>query len=228
MSAPSRGGKRVAVMQPYFFPYAGYFRLFAAVDEFVIFDCVQFPRRGRVHRCEVSGPTGAVEWLTLPLAHQPTNVSIRDLVFASDARAQFDERLARHRWIENGCGPAADRVRSHLFAPLESVIDYLADSLQLVAGLLGFDISISRSSNLDLDPARRGEDRVIAAAAAVGAMRYVNAPGGRDLYDAEVFAHHGIELSFLPPYHGRYTQLLPALLTDSPGAIRDDVLAALR
>ena len=71
--------KRVAVMQPYFFPYAGYFRLFAAVDEFVIFDCVQFPRRGRVHRCEVPRSGAGREWLTLPLARQPRDVLIRSL-----------------------------------------------------------------------------------------------------------------------------------------------------
>ena len=39
---------KLGIMQPYFFPYAGYFRLFAHVDEFVIFDCVQFRRRGRM------------------------------------------------------------------------------------------------------------------------------------------------------------------------------------
>jgi hypothetical protein len=226
MSAPSRGDKRVAVMQPYLYPYAGYFRLFAAVDEFVIFDCVQFPRRGRVHRCEIPGLNGSVEWLTLPLARQPTNVLIRDLAFAPDARAQFDRRLARHHWIENGSGPAAERVRAHLSAPLESVIDYLTDGLRLVAGLLGFGVTIRHSTALDLDATLRGQDRVIAAAAAVGATQYVNAPGGRDLYDADVFARHGIELSFLPPYHGPYAHLLPALLADSPGAIREDVLAA--
>jgi hypothetical protein len=40
----------VAVMQPYFLPYPGYFRLFAAADQVALFDCVQFPRRGWVHR----------------------------------------------------------------------------------------------------------------------------------------------------------------------------------
>jgi hypothetical protein len=47
---------RIAVMQPYFFPYAGYFRLLQAADHFVLLDCVQFPRRGRVHRTQVPGP----------------------------------------------------------------------------------------------------------------------------------------------------------------------------
>src|SRR5215472_19045850 len=84
--------KRVAVMQPYFFPYAGYFRLFSHVDEFIILDCVQFPRRGRVHRSEVPAPTGASEWLTLPLARQPRDVLIKHLAFASGAREQFGRR----------------------------------------------------------------------------------------------------------------------------------------
>src|SRR5689334_25196809 len=86
--------RRLAVMQPYFFPFAGYFRLFATVDQFVIFDCVQFPRRGRVHRSQVPGPNGTTKWLTLPLARRPRDVLIRDLEFAPNAREQFDQRLA--------------------------------------------------------------------------------------------------------------------------------------
>ena len=45
-------------MQPYFVPYAGYFRLFAASDLFVIYDCVQFPRRGWVHRNKMFAADG--------------------------------------------------------------------------------------------------------------------------------------------------------------------------
>lgn len=53
---------RASVMQPYYYPYAGYFRLFAAVDLFVILDCVQFNRRGRVHRYQKGN-----KWVTLPI-----------------------------------------------------------------------------------------------------------------------------------------------------------------
>lgn len=53
---------KIAIMQPYYYPYAGYFRLFAASDLFVIYDCVQWNRRGRVHRREVKG-----KWETLPI-----------------------------------------------------------------------------------------------------------------------------------------------------------------
>src|SRR6266498_2645840 len=112
-------------MQPYFFPYAGYFRLFCGVDEFVIFDCVQFPRRGRVHRAEVPGPNERLEWLTLPLAYQPRDVLIRDLAFSRNARVQFTDRLNRLPWVQSSTGSAADRIRSFLFGPLDCVIEYL-------------------------------------------------------------------------------------------------------
>jgi hypothetical protein len=220
--------KCVAVMQPYFFPYAGYFRLFAAVDVFVIFDCVQFPRRGRVHRTEVPRSGAGREWLTLPLARQPRDVLIRELEFASGARATFDRRLARHKWIETSAGQAAYRLRAHLHGALDSPIDFLEDGLRLVADLLGLPPRLCRSSALGLDPDLRGQDRVIAAASAMGATQYVNAPGGRGLYDAAEFARAGIDLSFLCPYEGRFPYLLPALMSSDPQEIREDVLATTR
>lgn len=217
--------KRVAVMQPYFFPYAGYFRLFAAVDHFVIFDCVQFPRRGRVHRTQVPGPAGGIEWLTLPLARQPRDVLIREIGFAADARARFDRRLERYPWLSAGSGPTAENVRDLLFGALGSAIDFLEAGLRLVVGELGLEAEISRSSELGLSPSLRGQDRVIAAATAVGATTYVNAPGGRSLYTPEPFERRGLELVFLSPYEGRFPQLLPALLAETPASIREDVLA---
>jgi WbqC-like protein family len=145
------------------------------------FDCVQFPRRGRVHRTEVPGPSGKIEWLTLPLAVQPRHVLIDRLTFATGARASFDQRLKRFTWVESAKGPAAEQLRAFLHAPLSSVIDYLENSVRLVAELLRLNIPIVRSSALKISPLVRGQDRVIAIAKALGAARYVNAPGGRAL-----------------------------------------------
>jgi hypothetical protein len=211
-------------MQPYFFPYAGYFRLFASVDEFVIFDCVQFPRRGRVHRTEVPGPSGKIEWLTLPLAVQPRHVLIDRLTFATDARASFDQRLKRLAWVESAKGPAAEQVRAFLHAPLFSVIEYLENGIRLVANLLNLRIPTLRSSALRIASSERGQDRVLAIAKALGATRYVNAPGGRPLYDPQSFQRAGIELTFLTPYRGRYFHLLQGIMVEQPDDIREDVI----
>jgi len=215
-------------MQPYFFPYAGYFRLLHMADHFVIFDCVQFPRRGRVHRTQADGPSGEVEWLTLPLAKQPRDVLIRDLVFAPGARALFDARLARYGWLADARGTASERIRAHLYGPLGSVIDYLESGLRLVADLLGLNPAFCRSSTLGLSPNLKSQERVIAAVKAVGGIHYLNAPGGRDLYDPAHFTGEGLTLSFLAPYRGPYKCFLPALLTQPLPAILADIRASSR
>lgn len=215
--------KRVVVMQPYFFPYAGYHRLMAECDEFVLFDCVQFPRRQRVHRCEVPGPDGTNEWLTLPLAKQPRDTRICDLEFAAGARDELDRRLARLPWIASAEGPSANRVREVLHGPLDHPLDFIETTLRATAELLGLSCRFSRSSALDLDPQLRLDDRVQAAAKAVGATDYLNAPSGRALYAPEDFARAGLNLWFLRPYEGRYFQLLPALLREDPRTIRTDI-----
>jgi hypothetical protein len=219
---------RVAVMQPYFFPYAGYFRLLYAVDHFVIFDCVQFPRRGRVHRTQVPGPTGKVEWLTLPLAPHRRETLIRDLTFTPDARASLNKRLARYPWLANGGGLTAERLRAYLYGPLDSVIDFLEAGLKLVADLLGLSATFSRSSALALDSALKGQERVIAIVRALGGTHYVNAPGGRDLYDPESFAKVGLALSFLDAYGGPHAYLLPSRASQPIAAIAEDIRATSR
>ncbi|MFG1404194.1 WbqC family protein [Xanthobacter sediminis] len=210
-------------MQPYLYPYAGYFRLMAATDIFVILDCVQFNRRGRVHRAEVPAPAGGKEWLTLPLRHQPRETLIRDLTFADGARAALDERLRRHAFLRSGKGAAAEQVREHLFGPLGTVVDFLEGGLRLVSGLLRLPAPLVRSSSLGLPPQIRGEERIIAIARTVGASRYLNAPGGRGLYEPATFRSAGLELSFLPPYEGRHPFLLPSLMAGDLEDLRADV-----
>jgi len=208
-------GKRIAVMQPYFFPYAGYYRLFAQVDEFVLFDCVQFPRTGRVHRSEVAPGS----WLTLPLARQSREVLIRDLEFAPGARAEFDRRLAALPWLAQAHGDVAEQLRAYLRAPLPGVVDFLETGLKLVNSLLGIDTPILRSSSLVIPPELRGQERIIAIARARDARTYLNPPGGRALYQPEAFADAGLALEFLPDYEGPHRHLLPALARGDAPAI---------
>lgn len=227
----SRGAETtVAVMQPYFFPYAGYHRLLMASDMFLIFDCVQFIRRGRIHRSELPGPDGCNEWLTLPLAPARRDARIDEIRLAPDARRQFDARLRRFPVIERGCGPMAPAVRESLQAPLDDrpLVDYVAATLSTTARLLGLNPRIVRTSSLALAPGLRGQSRVLAAVRAVGGDHYVNAPGGRDLYSGDAFRQAGVRLSFLAPYEGRFMHLLPALLTVPADEIREDLAQTTR
>jgi WbqC-like protein family len=218
---PSRG--TFAVMQPYFFPYAGYFRLLAATETFVIFDDVQFPRRGRVHRCEVPGPDGSLEWLTLPLARQPRDTLIGDIAFASGARGLLDRRLARLPWLARASGPWAERVRAHLRGPLERPSAFLEAGIRLAAEALELRPRFIRSSTIGIDRSLRGARRILAIGEALGGRTYINAPGGRALYDVAAFRGEGIDLKFLAPYAGPPGSILPALMGDLD-ALRIEVL----
>jgi hypothetical protein len=199
-------------MQPYLFPYAGYYRLFASCDCFVILDCVQFARRGRVHRCEIAMPSGALEWLTLPLARQPQSVLIKNLAFSSDAPSELEYRLSRHSWLNAYRNPDADAIRETLKITTSVVVDYLEAQLRFTARLLGFGAQILRSSTFGIPADLRGQDRIVAIATAAGATTYVNSPGGHLLYDRDVFRRNSLDLDFLPPFSGDYSSVLPRLM----------------
>ncbi len=205
--------KSVAIMQPYLFPYLGYLGLMAHVDTFVVLDCVQFTRRGRIHRTQVPGPNGTERWLTLPLARAPQSVRIADLRFHADAPHLWQMRLAMHDWTQDVVPSALNEaIQDLLVIRRAPVCDFLVDQLVFLRDAFGLTCEIVRSSDCAIDPMLRGADRLIALARTHGACRYVNAPGGRSLYSAAQFAPHGIELTFLPDYAGPYRHVLPSLM----------------
>jgi hypothetical protein len=213
----------VAVMQPYFLPYPGYFRLFAAADQVALFDCVQFPRRGWVHRNCLPDADGAAAWLTLPLQRAPVDTPIRDLRFADDATARL--RVSSRRF------PVLRDCRHPLFDEMHrldgTVCDYLERLLRVCCAAMGLPFVTVRTSTLELDPALRGEARVLAAAQRLGATRYVNLEGGRSLYDAATFERHGMTLHILPEWRGAQWSILYRLLTEPAERIAAEIQAQL-
>lgn len=214
---------RVAVMQPYFFPYGGYWRLLTEADQFVIFDCVQFPRRGRVHRSEISPG----RWLTLPLQPAPRSALIREMQLSDDAPERMQRQLAACGWANRCDGPFRRAVYDLVSAPAGPLVDYLERGLLLVAEALGAKATILRSSTLGVPDHLRKQDRVIEIARRLGATQYLNSPGGRSLYDEGTFAEAGLALEFLPIYEGRIDTMLGAIFDQPLDAIRADVRQAL-
>jgi len=203
----------VAVMQPYFIPYAGYFRLFMAADVFVAFDCVQFPRRGWVHRNRLPVSSGESDWLTLPIRKCERDSRIDELAFVPDAAAALERGMRRFPALQEARRSAPKLLELVTDLGSGSVADYLCAQLAALCSLLGASRTIVRSSTLRLPADVRRQDRVIAAARALGATRYVNSPGGVELYDPKAFAANGIELKFLTPFEGPLDSILTLLLS---------------
>lgn len=212
----------VAVIQPYFFPYGGYFRLFAAADVVVMFDCVQFPRRGWVHRNRFPLANGELDWLTLPLAKGDRDLRIAELQWAAGARERLSVELRRF--------PALDRARENalvrrmLDVEKGDVATYLCERVEDVVRALRLEKPMVRSTTLTIDPDLRAQERVIAIVKALGGHRYVNPSGGRALYDHDAFEREGLELRFLTPYGGSTESVLTRLLCEETRALADEIL----
>ena len=223
MTISAKGERRraAAIMQPYFAPYAGYYRLLAAADVFVIYDCVQFPRRGWVHRNRLPGSDGEPAWLTLPLKPAPFDARIDAMTFAEDAAGRMAERIRAFPSL--AAAPEAATALLHAGPFSGALVDYLERQLALACARLAMAPALMRSSSLGLPPELRGQDRILEICRRVGATDYVNAPGGRDLYDAAAFEAAGVALHFLPPWEGSPLSLLHRLAVEPAEAVAAEI-----
>lgn len=205
---------RIAIIQPYFFPYAGYFRLLSMTDLLVVFDCVQFPRRGWVHRNRIQMEPEVYRWLTLPLKKQPRSVAIKDLRFHEKGNDVWKKRLA----VLAVFNPKLANPALHAFLNdlKGSPIDYLEKGLQLTCQQLSLPFNVIRSSSLHISAELRGQDRVIEICKRLNATEYLNAPGGRHLYHQADFERHNLSLKFLSSYQGGYQSILQRLFNEKP------------
>lgn len=217
---------RIAIMQPYFIPYAGYFRLFAAADLFIVYDCVQFPRRGWVHRNQLTTLQGELDWLTLPIAKCSQATKIVNLNFTHDVIERLDHQLNKFpifkttRFLQNEMKHAITDFSS-------SPANYIVNLLKLCCAQLNIHFNIILSSSLTLPDDLKGQERIIAIAKHFNADTYINAPGGKELYEEKIFKQHGLNLKFLPPFNGCYASILSRLLTEELVSLRKEILSQL-
>lgn len=196
-------------MQPYFAPYAGYFRLMCDVDAFVVLDAVQFPRGGWVHRNRLRRRDGASDWFTLPIQRPHLETQIGDLVFQSAAERAMARAFRRFPLFDAPSSQILDLLP--LLRPDIAPCAFLVRLLVRLSERLGLKVPFVLQSDLGLPTDLKGVDRVYEICRRMNAGAYVNSPGGRLLYSAEGFARRGLALSILPDYRGASDSILQRL-----------------
>jgi hypothetical protein len=210
-------------MQPYFAPYAGYFRLLAAADMFVAYDCVQFPRRGWAHRNRLNDAERRLQWLTLPLKKGDRDTTrICDLEFRADGGLSYSDCSQRFPALARLNARYPDLTKN-VFTFDSSPVDYLVSRLKEISALLGIECPIILSSGLDIPADLKAQDRIIAIARQLGATSYINPPGGRELYSEAAFREAGLRLHFLSSYEGDYSSILERLANEEPAEIAAEI-----
>lgn len=200
------GTLRVAIMQPYFFPYLGYFQLIAAADCFVVYDNVQFIKRGWIERNRYL-LQAEPRWFGVSLAKASQTQQIIEKRLAADHNPlECLEKLAN----AYRRAPHVERTLAWLKPLLERPADNIAEFNQRLllacCELTGINTPMIKASELIPHAASKGQQRIIELVEAVGGTHYLNPVGGQDLYNAADFEHAGIRLEFLQPALPPYAQ----------------------
>jgi WbqC-like protein len=212
----------IGIMQPYFFPYIGYFQLISHSDVFVFHDDVQYIKGGWINRNRIING-GKVCWLTLPVLRAAHDRLINDRYYSSDADT-------RNRLLRRIAAAYRKAPRFHEIYPIiEEIIDF-ADLnvatfnihlIRRLADYLKIPTAFMLSSKLLKNNNLAGQERVIEICRVLGATKYVNLIGGKQLYQRDDFSRAGLTLSFLNP-----TVLCNPVPTDPavPLSILDDLM----
>jgi len=197
--------KKIAVMQPYLFPYLGYFQVMKAVDQYVIYDGAQFVKRGWINRNNIL-LEGRRHLVTIPLAGASQNKQINQLEFKEEF-TKFQRTLA-HAYARAPHKETVLKIVADICAyPNKRVHCFIRHSFEVITDYLGIGTEFIYSSEVQTNASLRSQDKILTLCAELGATTYVNAIGGQTLYSKEAFRERGIELYFLKSELVPYQQL---------------------
>ncbi|MDP5140076.1 MAG: WbqC family protein, partial [Spirosomaceae bacterium] len=185
-------------MQPYIFPYIGYFQLINAVDKFVIYDDVNFIKRGWIHRNNILVNNSA-NMFTVPLSKPSQNNLINEVELGD--LTSWKEKFLKTTEQSYKKAPHFETVFSLLertFSSGETYIGKLAlRSIQEVCFYLEISTEIESSSEVYGNPELKGQERILDICLKEKAEHYINPTGGRELYSKNLFAENGVKLNFI-------------------------------
>jgi hypothetical protein len=202
--------RRVAISQSNYVPWKGYFDLIAGVDEFVLYDEVQYTRRDWRNRNRIKTAQGSV-WLTIPV--EVTGKYLQRISEVTVADASWAETHWRTIVHQYSAAPAASDFKDDLAAlyraaPRTRLSEINEHFLAGICALLGIRTPLRRSSEFTLEGDR--SDRLLNICRQLGASTYVSGPAARDYLDVDLFNAAGVAVEWAD-YSGypEYRQLHP-------------------
>ena len=221
---------KLAVMQPYFFPYLGYFQLLRAVDLFVAYDDVNFIKGGWINRNFIL-VNGQAQRITVPLKGASSFKTIAATMVAADRL--WREKLLKTLRQAYSKAPHFDQVyalaEGVILSPCSSLAELALGSIKAVANYLLLTTEVRPSSAYYANDSLKGQTRILDICRRENADTYYNLPGGEALYDRAAFSAAGVTLRFIRPGELHYQQfgcafvprlsILDVLMFNPPGTV---------
>jgi hypothetical protein len=212
--------KKIAIMQPTYLPWIGYFGLMDAADEFVLLDDVQFARRSWQQRNQIKGPAGAIMLTVSVLKKGKRDQLVSEAEI--DAEAETAKKHARSIELAYAKAPYWPKYGAGLLAaignPTKMLADYNIALIERIRDDLGVKTPLVRSSTLPIDGKR--EDRLVSICKQRDAGVYISPTGSSDyLSESDAFQRAGIKLLYndykhpasYPQLHGEFISHLSAI-----------------
>jgi hypothetical protein len=189
---------KAAIMQPYLFPYIGYFQLIKAVDTFVFYDDVNFIKQGWINRNQILN-NGRAQFFVVPLKGQSSKKKINEL--GIDSQSNWRKKIIKaisHNYCKapyfNIVFPIIQEV---IYDDYENIAELSKSSIALTSSFLGLSTSIIESSTIFKNNTLGRQERVINICNKIGAETYINPIGGEALYSKADFMEKSIKLKFI-------------------------------
>lgn len=201
---------KLGMMQPYFFPYLGYFNLIKQTDFFILSDNVQYIRHGWIERNRILKQNDGWMYIRVPLLSHPYNASIKDIKI--DNRTNWQETILKNLLHYKKKSPyykeTVEIVKNVLDTNTESICDLNYKSLYEVCKYLdiNFDCKFFTEVNPDIPEVKAPDEWSLYTCIALGYDTYINPPGGIEIYNVEKYKKYNVDIKFLKQNLKFYSQ----------------------
>lgn len=195
---------KLAVMQPYLFPYIGYYQLVNSVDKFVFYDDVHFIKSGYINRNNILS-NGKKQLFTIPVLGGSSNKLISELSFSGNVKKiikTIEQSYSKAPYFSS-VFPIIEKVFSD---EDKTVVSITSASIREVFDYIGIQKEFLISSKIDNNKNLPAKDRLVQMSKILQCHTYINSPGGKDLYSKSYFDSFNIDLKFIQPKIVDYEQ----------------------
>ena len=218
-------------MQPYFFPYIGYWQLINAVDVFVLYDDVNFIKKGWINRNNIL-LNKSEHLITIPLLNVSQNKHINECMVSEDYKSI--DNIIKTINLAYKKAPYYNLVFPYIEEIIKtkgSISDLVLKSVLWIKEYLVLNTEIILSSSIDKNNELKGQDKIIEIVKKLNGNHYINAIGGQELYNKEIFNNNGIKLNFIKTGEIKYKQfnnefvpnlsIIDVLMFNSPSEVKE-------
>ncbi len=199
---------KIAIMQPYFIPYIGYFQLINSVDKFVVYDEIEYTKKGWINRNRIL-VNCKPDYLSLPLKKESDYLNVNQRYLSQSFQK---DKIKIERKIKECYSKAPFFLEGQnlMNKILEfndfNLFNFIWNSIEIICKYLNIKTELIKSSSIDFDLTCKGERKVISICKALRGLEYINPIGGIELYDSKNFLENRLNLLFLKSNLVEYNQ----------------------